>query len=48
VRLLEALARLACGQAVTGIAFDVGYESPSAFTAAFQRAFGVPPSRYLR
>lgn len=48
VRLLEALARLACGQAVTTIAFDVGYESPSAFTAAFQRAFGVPPSRYLR
>lgn len=48
VRLLEALARLSCGQAVTTIAFDVGYESPSAFTAAFQRAFGVPPSRYLR
>lgn len=48
VRLLEALARLACGQPVTTIAFDVGYESPSAFTAAFQRAFGVPPSRYMR
>ncbi len=47
VRLLEALARLACGQAVTTIAFDVGYDSPSAFTAAFQRAFGVLPSRYL-
>jgi len=46
VRLLEALARLACGQPVTTTAFDVGYESPSAFTAAFQRAFGVPPSRY--
>lgn len=47
VRLLEALARLASGQPITTIAFDVGYESPSAFTAAFQRAFGVPPSRYL-
>lgn len=47
VRLLEALARLACGQAITSIAFDVGYDSPSAFTAAFQRAFGVPPSRYV-
>lgn len=47
VRLLEALARLACGQPVTTIAYDVGYESPSAFTAAFQRAFGVPPSRYI-
>jgi AraC-like DNA-binding protein len=48
VRLLEALARLACGQPVTSIAYDVGYESPSAFTVAFQRAFGVPPSRYTR
>jgi AraC-like DNA-binding protein len=48
VRLLEAVARLACGQAVTSIAFDVGYDSPSAFTAAFQRTFGVAPSRYLR
>ncbi|MBZ8143809.1 AraC family transcriptional regulator, partial [Rubrivivax gelatinosus] len=48
VRLLEALARLACGQPVTTIAYDVGYESPSAFTAAFQRAFGVAPSRYTR
>lgn len=48
VRLLEAMARLGCGQSVTTIAFDVGYESPSAFTAAFQRAFGVPPSRYMR
>ncbi|MBW8757520.1 MAG: helix-turn-helix transcriptional regulator [Burkholderiales bacterium] len=47
VRLLEAMARLARGQAVTTTAYDVGYESPSAFTAAFQRAFGVPPSRYV-
>jgi AraC-like DNA-binding protein len=47
VRLLEAMARLACGQPVTTTAYDVGYESPSAFTAAFQRAFGVPPSRYM-
>jgi len=48
VRLLEALSRLACGQPITSIAYDVGYDSPSAFTAAFQRAFGVPPSRYAR
>lgn len=47
VRLLEAMARLACGQPVTTTAYDVGYESPSAFTVAFQRAFGVPPSRYI-
>lgn len=47
VRLLEAMARLACGQPVTTTAYDVGYESPSAFTVAFQRAFGVAPSRYV-
>jgi len=47
VRLLEAVARLACGHAVTSIAYDVGYESPSAFTAVFQRTFGTSPSRYL-
>jgi AraC-like DNA-binding protein len=47
VRLLEAMARLSRGQPVTTTAYDVGYESPSAFTAAFQRAFGVPPSRYV-
>lgn len=47
VRLLEALSRLATGQPVTTVAFDVGYESPSAFTAMFQRTFGVPPSRYF-
>jgi len=47
VRLLEAVARLACGHAVTSIAYDVGYESPSAFTAVFQRTFGTPPSRYF-
>ncbi|MEO7240759.1 MAG: helix-turn-helix transcriptional regulator [Sphingomicrobium sp.] len=46
VRLMEALSLLASGSAVTTVAFDVGYESPSAFTAMFHRAFGVPPSRY--
>jgi len=46
VRLMEALSLLASGMAVTTVAFDVGYESPSAFTAMFHRAFGVPPSQY--
>ncbi|EMD84622.1 AraC family transcriptional regulator [Pacificimonas flava] len=46
VRLLEAVSRLACGQSVTTVAFDVGYESPSAFTSMFHRFFGVPPSQY--
>jgi AraC-like DNA-binding protein/mannose-6-phosphate isomerase-like protein (cupin superfamily) len=47
VRLMEALSRLAMGQSVTVVAFDVGYSSPSAFTAMFRRTFGVAPTRYL-
>ena len=39
---------LAVDHAVTSVAFDVGYESPSAFTAMFHRSFGVAPSRYQR
>lgn len=46
-RLIEALSLLAIGHSVTSVAFDVGYESPSAFTAMFRRAFGEPPSIYL-
>lgn len=46
-RLLAAMARLAAGQPITRIALDLGYESPSAFTAMFRRALGAPPSRYL-
>lgn len=46
VRLMEALSLLASGMPVTSVAFNVGYESPSAFTAMFHRAFGVPPSHY--
>jgi len=48
VRLMEALSRLALGQSVTAVAFDVGYTSSSAFTAMFRRTFGVAPTRYLR
>lgn len=46
VRLMHALSLLSEGRSVTTVAFDVGYDSPSAFTAMFHRAFGVPPSRY--
>ena len=46
-RLAEALSRLSLGDSVTAVAFDVGYNSPSAFTAMFQRTFGVSPSRYF-
>ncbi|MGH8146964.1 MAG: AraC family transcriptional regulator [Rhodanobacteraceae bacterium] len=47
VRLLDALSRLAEGHSVTETALDVGYSSPSAFTAMFHRAFGVSPTNYL-
>lgn len=31
---------------VTQVAVTLGYSSPAAFTAAFNRAFGAPPSRF--
>ncbi len=46
VRLMEAAARLSSGESVTSVALAVGYESPGAFTTAFQRAFGTPPSAF--
>jgi AraC-like DNA-binding protein/quercetin dioxygenase-like cupin family protein len=48
VRLLEALARLGAGEAVTCVALDVGYDSPSAFAAMFKRELGAAPRQYLR
>lgn len=48
VRLLEALSLLSTGMAITQVAFEVGYDSPSAFTAMFHRAFGAPPSQHLK
>lgn len=42
-----ALQRLASGQSVTNVAFDLGYESPSAFIAMFRRMLGTTPARYF-
>jgi AraC-like DNA-binding protein len=47
-RLLAALERLAAGEAVTAIALDLGYASPSAFIAMFRRTLGAPPTKYLK
>jgi AraC-like DNA-binding protein len=44
--ILIALPRLAEGEPVTSIAFDLGYDSAAAFTTMFKRILGVPPSRY--
>ena len=48
LRLLHALRLLAAGDAVTNIALDLGYASPSGFIAMFRRAFGTTPSRYYK
>lgn len=42
-----ALQRLASGQPVTDVAFDLGYESASAFIAMFRRMLGTTPARYF-
>ena len=47
-RLLRALQLLAEGEAVAGVANAVGYESTSAFVAAFRRALGTTPGRYFK
>jgi AraC-like DNA-binding protein len=35
-------------ETVAAIAFDLGYESESAFGNAFKRVMGQPPRRYQR
>jgi AraC-like DNA-binding protein len=47
-RLLRSLQLLAEGTSVTNAALAVGYESTSAFVAAFRRAFGKTPGRYFK
>jgi len=39
---------LARGEPVTSTALEVGYESTSAFIAAFSSALGTTPGRYYR
>lgn len=45
-RLLLSLAALAEGHSVIRVALEHGYASPSAYTAAFKRAFQTVPSSY--
>ena len=46
--LFAALPRLARGEAVTSVAFDLGYDSLAAFTTMFKRMLGAPPRTYFR
>lgn len=47
VRLKAALPLLASGVPVSRVAHQVGYETASAFTAAFRRETGVTPAAYF-
>ncbi|HSR71140.1 MAG TPA: helix-turn-helix transcriptional regulator [Kiloniellales bacterium] len=46
-RMLQALVGLAAHRPVTVLALELGYDSPSAFIAAFRQVFGVTPARYF-
>jgi AraC-like DNA-binding protein/quercetin dioxygenase-like cupin family protein len=48
LRLQAALPALAAGEPVGNVARHVGYESASAFVAAFRRETGVTPASYFR
>ncbi|HEX5263246.1 MAG TPA: helix-turn-helix transcriptional regulator [Phenylobacterium sp.] len=45
-RMQQGVVSLSAGASVTSAALEAGYQSPSAFIAAFKRAFGVTPGRY--
>jgi AraC-like DNA-binding protein len=46
-RILRAIQLLGAGESVTAAAIGVGYDSTSAFVAAFRRTVGVTPGRYF-
>jgi AraC-like DNA-binding protein len=45
-RLLRALGWIAEGRPILEVAMELGYESPSAFSAMFRRELGAPPSSF--
>jgi AraC-like DNA-binding protein len=46
--LQEAVDRLGKGENVTKVAFDLGYQSLSAFVGMFRRSLGISPGQYSR
>ena len=45
-RILHAISRLAAGEKVSSVAFDMGYASSSAFSYMFRRTIGRSPSDF--
>jgi AraC-like DNA-binding protein len=45
-RLLRALGWIAEGRPILEVAIELGYDSPSAFSAMFRRELGAPPSSF--
>jgi AraC-like DNA-binding protein len=45
---LGARALTSTNSSIAQIAFDIGYESESAFNRAFKREYGVPPAKYRK
>ncbi|MDE7547609.1 helix-turn-helix transcriptional regulator [Acetobacter fabarum] len=44
VRAIEAASRIAAGQSVAEVAFDLGYDSAGSFSSMFHKTFGMAPS----
>lgn len=47
IRILEALKLLGMQEAVTTVAIELGYDSPSAFISMFKKALGKTPGQYF-
>lgn len=48
LHIVIAVQRLSMGATVQSISQELGYDSPSAFTAMFRKHMGQPPRRYLQ
>ncbi|WP_421089846.1 AraC family transcriptional regulator [Pseudochrobactrum sp. MP213Fo] len=46
--IFASLPKLASGEAITSVAFDIGYESAAAYTTMFKRMLGSSPRDYMR
>ena len=47
MRLMASIQQLLKGAPITSVALESGYESHSAYTVAFKKNFGCPPSEFV-